>query len=138
MNYTMLLPLQQRIGGKYMLTYQILLIMIMTWLGTNMILYHGILRCRSLQCRDLPSVAMNILLLLVTSTMVSWQHQQQTMDMMMSHSYLWHHNGLECCDIINMPQYGVMAPKCYEWLIIYTYLYICCDYYKKNSAHGCR
>ncbi len=38
----------------------------MTWIGTTRILYDGILRCR-----DLPSVAMSILLLLVTSTMVS-------------------------------------------------------------------
>ncbi len=75
----------------------------MTWLYTIRILYHGILQCRSPQCRDLPSVAMGILLLLVMSTMVSWQHQQQTMDGMMSQSYLWHHNGLECCDIKNMP-----------------------------------
>ncbi len=37
---------------------------------------------------DLPSVAMNILLLLMTSTMVSLHHQKQTMDVMMSQSYL--------------------------------------------------
>ncbi len=33
---------------------------------------------------------------------------------MMWLSYLWHHIGLECCDIINMPWYGVMAPNYYE------------------------
>ncbi len=110
----------------------------MTWLGTARILYHGILRCRPPQCRDVPSVAMCILLLLVLSTMASWQHQLQTLDMMMSQSYLWHHNGLECCDIINMPHYGVMASKVYEWVIIYTSLYMWFDYYNKNSAHGCR
>ncbi len=42
----------------------------MTWLGTTMILYRGILWCRSPECRDLPSVAMSILLL-VMSTKVS-------------------------------------------------------------------
>ncbi len=26
----------------------------------------------------------------------------------MSQNYLWHHNGLECCDIINMPYNGVI------------------------------
>ncbi len=46
----------------------------MTWLGITRILYHRILQCRSPQCRDLPSVAMSIFLL-VTSMMVSWQHQ---------------------------------------------------------------
>ncbi len=35
----------------------------MIWLGTARILYHMILRCRSPQCRDLPCVAMCILLL---------------------------------------------------------------------------
>ncbi len=110
---------------------------LMTWLGTARILYLGILRCRSSQCKDLPYVAMCILLLLVTSTMVSWQHQQQTMDIMMSQSYMWHHNGLECCDIINMPYYRVMAPTFDEWVILYTSLYMWCHYYNKNSAH-CR
>ncbi len=43
----------------------------MTWLGSARILYHGILRCRSPQSIDLPSVGMSILLLLVMSAMVS-------------------------------------------------------------------
>ncbi len=43
----------------------------MTRLGTTRILCHGILQCRSPQCRDLPSVAMSILLLSVIATMVS-------------------------------------------------------------------
>ncbi len=43
----------------------------MTRQGTTRILYYGILGCRSSQCRDLPSIAMSILLLLlVMSTMV--------------------------------------------------------------------
>ncbi len=42
----------------------------MTWLGTTRILYHGILQCRSPQSRDLPSVAMSILLFLVMLTLV--------------------------------------------------------------------
>ncbi len=100
----------------------------MTWLGTARILYHGILQCRS------PSVVMCILLLLVTSTMVSWQHQHQTMDMIMSERYLWYHNGLECCDIMNMPWYDVMSPKYYEWVIVYTSLYMWCDYTTKKCT----
>ncbi len=34
--------------------------------------------------------------------------------------------------------YGVIAPTFYQWVIIYTSLYMWCDYYKNNSAHGCR
>ncbi len=46
----------------------------MTWLSTTGILYNGILQCRSPQCRDLPSVAMSILLLLVMVKHQQWYH----------------------------------------------------------------
>ncbi len=34
-----------------------------------------------------------------------------------------------------MPKYGVMALKRYEWVIIYTYLYMWCDNYKKTTVY---
>ncbi len=64
------------------------------------ILYYGILQCRSPQCRDLLSVTMSILLLLVMTTPAANNGHND-----ITESYLLHHNGLEYSEIINMPMY---------------------------------
>ncbi len=87
----------------------------MTWLVTTRILYSGIFQCRSPQCRDLPSVVMSNLLMLVivelqqwchdntsSKQWTSWHHQQQPMDIMTSPAATNGHHALIWCDVTEM------------------------------------